>query len=107
MKFFANESQFRVQRFALKLGRARVLVRHRHAPSDGAGYRHELNSILATEPSGNLTIDVGDFNKLLLVTANSTWIFPSLNTFRLNTNTDNCISFIDGVVATQFLGHRS
>ena len=58
-----GDEAYRIQRPAFQRGRARVLVRHMHAPSGTGAAMTERKSLfkhLDTEPTGALVLDIGD-----------------------------------------------
>ena len=95
----------RAQRLALQIGALRVLIRHRHGHSSSPALRREYNDALATDEPGRLTIDIGDFNEYpdTDFTGCGCILFPSENTFRLNSADDRFSSCIDGCIVSQFL----
>lgn len=98
-----EDNDFRMQRFALQVGGARVLVRHRHAPSDCASNRKQHNMILEGEQTGALVIDIGDFNDKPASKAGATALFPNESTWRLDTSSSDFTSCIDGAVVSNLL----
>ena len=100
----AGDEEYRMQRFAFKIGSSRILLRHRHAPSDGPCQRRALNQLLNDEPTGELLIDIGDFNELPAVGEGLVRAFPTENTYRHNSQTDDFVSCIDGAVVSHTLG---
>jgi len=104
VKSLAGDEEYRMQRFAFKIGSSRILLRHRHAPSDGPCQRRALNQLLNDEPTGELLIDIGDFNELPAVGEGLVRAFPTENTYRHNSQTDDFVSCIDGAVVSHTLG---
>lgn len=92
------KDDYRMQYLALQLAEARVLVRHRHAPADRPIYRQALNQILSDSPSGDLFIDIGDFNEHPSVSPGAQVVFPDSNTFRRHTDSNDYITKIDCAV---------
>ena len=99
------DSAFRVQRLAVQLGTQRILIRHRHAHSGSPARRAEFNEALSNEPSGDLFVDIGDFNELPALGCDASRLvaFPSDNTYRHSTKNTNFITCIDGGVLSRHL----
>ena len=58
-----GDEDFTLARFALSLGNARVLIRHRHADPGSPRRRKDLDQHVFSEDRGELYIDIGDFNE--------------------------------------------
>ena len=110
IRSLAGDDDFRMQRFALLVGSTRILIRHRHAPSDGPSNRRVLNNLLAAEPMGDLVIDIGDFNEYPSASPGRCILFPDGFTYRHQPRNDanyTSTSCIDGAVVSDLLSHET
>ena len=96
------DEDFRVQRLALQVGQQRILIRHRHAHSGSSLQRKMFNDALAAEHTGDLVLDIGDFNDKPSADSLHGWLplFPSSPTYRLNAQSQEWLTCIDGAVVS-------
>ena len=97
----------KVQRYALQLGRTRVMIRHRHADPTSVKCRRDLNIYLEAEPTGNGCIDIGDFNEFPQEREGVAILFPKLRTFRRGKDDGEWLTTIDGAVVSDALAMGS
>lgn len=92
----AADDGSRVQQLAWQVAETRILLRHRHADARSNARRAEIDRALACEPTGDMYLDVGDFNTLPISTRGAVSISPDVPTFRRDAKTNHFVTCIDG-----------
>jgi hypothetical protein len=98
-----NDGVGKVQRLGWQIGQSRILVRHRHAHPSSKQARRELQSLLLSEPCGQLTIDAGDFNEYPDSADNAHVYLPPLADLSPRPSSDNWKTTIDGYMVSPLL----
>ena len=98
-----GDESFTLARYALALGNARVLVRHRHADPSSAKKRKDLDQHVFGEDRGELYMDFGDFNEKFEAKLGAEPVWPDEHTYRRKGTDEVWMTSIDGMATSPLI----